>query len=174
MRRSRSPFSTAASIDDRPRHSRSRSARMRSLSVAISSLARRAASPMPTIWCVASVPERNPRSCPPPWICGSILTRGFLRTYSAPMPLGPYILCAVIVSRSTFSVARSIGSLPAACTASQWNTMFFARHSSPISAIGWITPISLLTIMIDTRMVSGRIAASSLFRSTRPFSSTSR
>lgn len=27
---------------------------------------------MPTIWCVASVPERMPRSCPPPCICASM------------------------------------------------------------------------------------------------------
>ena len=35
---------------------------MRSLSFAISSFASRYASPMPTIWCVGSVPERMPRS----------------------------------------------------------------------------------------------------------------
>ena len=60
-----------------PFHSLSRRRRMRSFSVAISSLARRNASPMPTIWCEASVPERKPRSWPPPWICASMRTRGF-------------------------------------------------------------------------------------------------
>src|SRR5688572_24222521 len=52
-----------------PLYSRSRNALTRAFSVAISSFARRAASPKPTIWCVASVPERKPRSWPPPWIC---------------------------------------------------------------------------------------------------------
>jgi hypothetical protein len=47
------------------------------------------ASPMPTHWCVGSVPLRMPRSWPPPCICASSRTRGLRRTYSAPMPLGP-------------------------------------------------------------------------------------
>src|SRR6266550_4041461 len=98
----------------KPASSRSRKARMRPLSAAISSFAMRKASPMPTIWWVGSVPERKPRSWPPPWICGSMRTRGFLRTYSAPMPFGPYTLCAVTVKRSAFSFCRSIGIFPAA------------------------------------------------------------
>ncbi len=101
-------------------------------------------------------------------------TRGLRRTYSAPMPLGPYILCAVMVSRSTLSFARSMSTLPAACTASQWKMMPLARQISPISAIGWITPISLFTIMTETTIVSGRIAALSFSRSTRPSGSGSR
>ena len=51
----------------------------------------------------ASVPERMPRSWPPPCICASIRTRGLRRTYSAPMPFGPYVLCAENDIRSTFS-----------------------------------------------------------------------
>ena len=93
---------------------------MRSFSVAISSFARRAASPKPTIWCVASVPERKPRSWPPPWICASMRTRGLRRMQSAPMPFGPYILCAVMVSRSALNFRMSISMRPAPCTASQW------------------------------------------------------
>src|SRR5450756_463926 len=43
------------------------------------------------------VPERIPFSCPPPPICSVTLTRGFLlRTYNAPIPFGPYNLCALI------------------------------------------------------------------------------
>ena len=61
----------------------------------------RTALPKPTISGTGSVPERMPRSWPPPSICGSSRTRGsFLRTYSAPMPFGPYILWAVRLSRS--------------------------------------------------------------------------
>src|SRR5688572_17241748 len=43
-------------------------------------VAQRAASPKPTIWWVGSVPERKPRSWPPPWICASRRTRGLRRT----------------------------------------------------------------------------------------------
>lgn len=46
----------------------------------ISSLAIRAASPNPITSGGAIVPDRNPRSCPPPLMIGSILTRGRLRT----------------------------------------------------------------------------------------------
>ena len=52
--------------------------------------------------------------------------------------------------------AQSTGTLPVACAASTWKMMPLARQISPISAIGWITPISLFTCMIDTRIVSGR------------------
>ena len=62
----------------------------------------------------------------------------------------------------------SISTRPAPCTASQWKMTPFSRQSSAISHTGWITPISLFTIMIETRMVSGRIAAFSLSRLTRP------
>jgi hypothetical protein len=83
-------------------------------------------------------------------------------------------LCAVKVIRSTLVFCRSIGTLPVACAASQWKMMPFLRHSSPISSIGWITPISLLTSMTDTRMVSGRIASSSWAMVIRPLSCGSR
>ena len=129
---------------------------------------------MPTIWCVGSVPERMPRSWPPPCICASMRTRGLRRTYSAPMPFGPYVLCAENDIRSTFSFARSISTLPVACAASTWNTMPFSRQSSPIVSMSWITPISLFTCITDTRIVSGRSAALSTSRSRRPLSFTSR
>jgi hypothetical protein len=48
------------------------------------------------------------------------------------------------------------------------------RHSAPISSIGWITPISLFTSITETRMVSGRIAASSCSIVIRPLSCGSR
>jgi hypothetical protein len=59
-------------------------------------------------------------------------------------------LCAEKLIRSTLSFSRSISTLPVACAASTWKMMPFARVISPISAIGWITPISLFTSMIDT------------------------
>ena len=61
--------------------------------------------------------------------------------------------------------------MPLPWAASVWKKVFFSLHIAPISLIGynvswtlllysrtWITPISLLTVMIDTRAVSGRIA----------------
>jgi len=57
---------------------------------------------------------------------------------------------------------------------SEWKNVLFARHSAPISAIGWITPISLFTAITDTSAVSGRSAA---FRSSiriNPFEPTGR
>ena len=70
--------------------SRSRSFASRAPSAAISSRAISAALPNPTISGTGRVPERMPRSWPPPSIIGAIRTRGPLRrTYSAPTPLGP-------------------------------------------------------------------------------------
>ena len=54
----------------------------------------------------------------------------------------------------------SIGIFPAAWTASVWNATPFAAQIAPISAIGWMTPVSLFAAMTVTRIVSGRIAAS--------------
>ena len=51
-----------------------------------------------------SVPGRRPRSWPPPASSGS--RRRLRRTYSAPMPLGPYSLCAERLSRSTPELPR--------------------------------------------------------------------
>lgn len=44
------------------------------------------AAPRPTASGVGTVPERRPRSCPPPFCRGSKRTRGLRRTYSAPTP----------------------------------------------------------------------------------------
>ena len=49
-------------------------------SSAISACARRQASPSPTISGAGSVPERRPRSCPPPENSGASRTRGRRRT----------------------------------------------------------------------------------------------
>ena len=64
-----------------------------------------AALPKPTMPGTFSVPDRIPCSWPPPSICAVRRTRGLRRrTYSAPTPFGPCILCAV-------SDIRSIGSV---------------------------------------------------------------
>ena len=67
-----------------------------------------------------------------------------------------------------FIASTSSGILPKAWTASVWNRTLCARQIRPIAATSWITPVSLLAVMIETRMVSGRIAASSSARSTSP------
>ncbi|CFO06858.1 Uncharacterised protein [Bordetella pertussis] len=90
------------------------------------------------------------------------------------MPLGPYVLCAENDIRSTFSFCRSISTLPVAWAASTWKMMPFSRQISPSAAMSWMTPISLLTIITDTRMVSGRSAALNASRLSRPSSWTSR
>ncbi|MNT37098.1 hypothetical protein D3C72_1732180 [compost metagenome] len=78
------------------------------------------------------------------------------------------------VIRSTLVFCRSMTTLPVACAASQWKMMPFERQNTPISSIGWITPISLFTSMTDTRMVSGRTAAASCSTVIRPLSCGSR
>ena len=122
-----------------------------------------------------SVPDRMPRSCPPPSICAVSCTRGLLRrTYSAPTPFGPYILCALIDIRSMLSLITFTGTLPTACVASVWNSTPRSFAILPISAIGCITPISLLAYMMLIRIVLSVIAACSCSRSTRPLVCTGR
>ena len=55
--------------------------------------------------------------------------------------------------RSMFIASTSSGILPAACAASVWKKAFFSRQILPISASGWMTPISLFTAMIETTTV---------------------
>ena len=64
-----------------------------------------------------SVPALRRLSCPPPTNCAPISVWGCIA--SAPIPLGPPILCADTVIKSTPSAAMSTGSFPSACTASQ-------------------------------------------------------
>jgi len=75
-------------------------------------------------------------------------------------------------SKSTLSEETSTASLPTACTASVWQRAPAACASSAISATGWITPVSLFTIWIETSATSGRISARKRSRSSRPFAST--
>ena len=79
---------------------------------AISAAHSSAALPKPTMPGTFRVPERMPRSCPPPSICAVMRTRGLRRTYSAPTPFGPYILCADSDTRSARTALTSNGTLP--------------------------------------------------------------
>ncbi len=122
-----------------------------------------------------SVPERWPRSCPPPSISGERRTRtGRRRTYSAPTPLGPYILWAESEARSTPSASTSKGIRPTDWAASQWKRTPAARVMRASSSMGWTTPVSLLACITETSTVSGRSAARSRSGSSRPSRSTSR
>ena len=59
------------------------------------------------------------------------------------------------------------------CTASVWNSASGAsrRVARTMSAIGMTAPDSLLTIMMDTKIVSGRSAAFNASTETKPVSS---
>ena len=61
--------------------------------------------------------------------------------------------------RSMFMASTSSAIFPKACAASVWKKAPFSRHSLPISANGWMTPISLFTAITDTSSVSSRMAA---------------
>ena len=144
----------------------SRIAQRRSAFSFLSLIASANAAAAPTIPATFSVPARWPRSCSPP----SIYVSGAhpRRAYIIPTPFGPWNLCADIDKRSMFICFTSIGNIPAACTASQWNSTPSERHMLPISATGWIVPSSLFASITDTSAVSGRIAAATSSARTRP------
>ena len=73
-----------------------------------------------------------------------------------------------------FIASTSSGILPTACAASVWKKAFFSRQILPISASGWMTPISLFTAMTETTTVLSVTAARSASRSIRPFFCTGR
>ena len=75
---------------------------------------------------------------------------------------------------STFRSFTLNGSLPTICTASVWKRMPFSFAIAPISAIGWMTPISLLAAMIVMRIVLSLIAAFSWSRLISPSFRTAR
>ena len=68
---------------------------------------------------------------------------------------------------STLSRLTSNGTLPTACTASVWKRRPSPCAIAPISAIGWMTPISLLAAMIVTRIVLSVIAGRQLVEDRR-------
>ena len=128
----------------------------------------RAAAAKAAIWAVASVPERRPPSCPPPRMRGGSFSP--LRMYSAPTPLGAWILWPLTDSRSTPSSLGVKGTFKKPWTASQWSR---ARQPAALMAraasfTGRTVPSSLFTSIMDTSTVSGRRAAASCSGATRP------
>ncbi len=90
MRAAMLPLTASPGIAARSRPSSpSRRAAIRAASAAISAAASRQASPSPTISGAGSVPDRSPRSCPPPENNGARRTLGRRRTNNAPTPFGP-------------------------------------------------------------------------------------
>ena len=165
------PLSAQCGILRSPSISRSRSAETFFAFSSRWSQASFNAAAMPTMPGTFSVPALLPRSCAPPsMILVRIIPR---RAYSAPTPLGPWNLCPDIESISMCIAFTSIATCPAACTASVWNRTPAAWQTAPISAMGWMVPISLLANMIVTRHVSSRMASLTCCAVTRPFSCTS-
>ncbi|MCY1238153.1 hypothetical protein D9M72_508770 [compost metagenome] len=117
-----------------------------------------------------SVPERRPRSCPPPWSRGS--TRVRLRTNRAPFPFGAPSLCPEMLMASTPRIFVSSGSQPAAWTASVWNGIPDSRARPASCRMGWTVPTSLLAYITLTSAVSGRRTAARASGVTCPKPST--
>ena len=86
--------------------------------------------------------------------------------------MGPYSLCPETLIKSMFMAFTSRGIFPTAWAQSLWNRTPPARHMAPISASGWMTPISLWTPITDTSSVHSPIASRSRSRSMRPLGST--
>ena len=104
-------------------------------------------------------------SCPPPWLTAFKMI--FFSLINKPEPNRPCILWPAMENISIFSKLNGI--LPMACTISTWKAIFgnFFKYS-PISFIGLIAPISLLTIIRETRIVSSLIAAFNVLTSICP------
>ena len=129
-----------------------------------------AALPIPTIPGTFRVPALRFLSCAPPWMKERIFTPFLI--YITPIPFGPLILWPLALSISMFISSTSIGICPNACTASVWNNTPCSCAIRPISLTGWMVPISLFAVIMEIRIVSGRIAASNSSSFTLPFSST--
>src|SRR3972149_5642736 len=79
-----------------------------------------------------------------------------------------------MLSKSQFRLFTSRGNLPAAWTASVWNVISRSFAIFPISPIGKITPVPLLTYIIVMSMVFGVMASLSRSRLSSPSESTFR
>ena len=89
-----------------------------------------------------------------------------------PIPLIPNILWAENDAKSTFS--KLTVSFPMLCVMSTWKKTFgYFFKKSPISSIGSLIPISLLTLHTVTSIVSSLINFFKDSRITLPFSSVS-
>src|SRR2546428_2981210 len=136
-------ITASGTIASTRRSSSSRSAPSRAADSACSAAASSTALPSPTIPGTFSVPGRMPYCCPPPWMIASTAPRS--RTMRAPTPLAAPILCPEMVSSVQPASLSDRGTLPKACTASEWKQTPAARQRSARRAIGWTVPTSLFT-----------------------------
>jgi hypothetical protein len=92
---------------------------------------------------------------------------------SGPIALrSPAEYASALAAASVFVELEDRGMCPAEAVASAWNRTPRSRAIRPISATGWIVPISALACMTETSRVSGRIALRTSSGSTRPSRST--
>ena len=152
----RSPPPSATSPDS----SWSRKAAIRAGCSLSASRAASAATPMPTMPATFSVPPRRSRSCPPPATSGRRRTQS--ATNNAPTPLGPWNLCAAMLTRSATPQSSATGSFPTDCTASTWTRARRRRAIFASSRTSSTPPVSLFTCVTDTSATeSSRLAANS-------------
>ena len=118
----------------------------------------RSAAANPTAPATLLVPDRIPRSCPPPSIRGTSETSP--RTTSAPAPFGPPSLWAETEIRSASAASAATSTHAAACTASVCTTACGARARTmrTTSASGWTVPTSLFTSITETTTVRSSIS----------------
>ena len=138
---------------------RSRSADMRAIFSFIPAYAISLAAPKAAICGIASVPARIPLSWLPPTMNGFSFSPA--RMYSAPMPFGAWILCPLMLIMSAPSVFARNGTFMKPCTASVCSSAceparFNSRETAEISVTA---PVSLLTIISETSIVSSRSAS---------------
>ena len=105
----------------------------------------------------ASRPARRPRSCSPPTRSGS--KRLPRRTIIAPAPGTPPNLCALTLTRSASSAARSIGTCPHAAAASTCTVTSISWHRATTSCTGWRLPTSWLAHWQCTSAGRGRVGS---------------
>ena len=94
------------------------------------SVVMRSAAAMPTMPATFTVPDRRPRSWPPPIVRGSSATPP--RTTSTPTPFGPPNLWADTLTRSATAVSSATGSHGTAWTASVCSTAWGARSRTSV------------------------------------------
>ena len=126
----------------------------------------------------SSVPDRTPRSCPPP--CRTGVRSSPRRARSAPAPPGPPTLCPLTVIASSPDAPKSTGTWPTACTASACTGTPYRRASATTSSSGCRVPTSLFAHITEIsatwsplRSSSSRSASTSSTPSASTGSSTS-
>ena len=94
------------------------------------------------------------------------------RPHSAPIPVGPHILCPVNASRSTPSAVTSVGRCGTDCDASSSTSAPTSRARATIRSVGLIVPRMLDMWTNETIFVRSATRLSSPDSSSRPSSVT--